>query len=396
MSQFDASATALGFIYQFRWGLLDLLRAMRSDATRCLSIEDYDDIAQLNSDGQVLSASQLKHHDGVSPITDASPDLWKTLRVWLETPALRIDNGPLLYLITTSTVPEGSAAALLRNDQRDEKQACELLTQAATSYTAGSTKAGRNAWTNAEESVRLALVARIHIVDNNPKVGEVDRLIRQELSQTVRDEHMDHFVERLWGWWNEQCLKVLNTPGVATISAEKLRSKLHSLRDHYLEGSLPVDDTLAEITAEEVAEEHFGKPFVKQLEWIGIHGRNMQRALIDYHRAYAQTTKWLHDGDLVADDLSFYEKQLIDEWEIQFENACDRLDRSGEGGDEAKIEVGRTLFEKLYEMNNVVIRSGFTERFLTGGTRHVIANRGVIGWHPDFQERVRELLGVPV
>ena len=159
--------------------------------------------------------------------------------------------------------------------------------------------------------------------------------------------------------------------------------------------SLPIDDALAGITADDVAEEHTGKPFVRQLEWIGIHGRNMQRALIDYHRAYAQTTKWLQDGDLVADDLSFYEKQLVEEWEIQFENACDRLDRSGEENDQAKVEAGRALFERLYEMNNVVIRAGFTERFLTGGTRHVIANRGDIGWHPDFQERVRELLGVP-
>lgn len=368
---------------------------MRTDATKSLSIEDYDDIAQLGTDGQVHAATQLKHHCKSSPITDSSPDLWKTLRVWLETPALRIDNGPLLYLVTTSEAPKDSALACLKIEQRDPKRACKLLTEAAKRYTADATKAGREAWLNAPTSVRLALASRFHVVDNNPKVDEIDQLLRQELSQTVRDEHMDHFTEKLWGWWNEQCLNVLNAEGVATISAERLRAKLHILRDSYTEGSLPIDDTLAEITAEELEDEHSGKPFAQQLEWIDIRGRNMQRAFIDYHRAYAQTSKWLQDGDLVAEDLNIFESRLVEEWEIQFENACDRLERSGATDELARVEAGRTLFEKLYEMNDVVVQPGFAERFLVGGTRHLIADRGVIGWHPDFQERVREILGIP-
>ncbi|GAA1628566.1 ABC-three component system protein [Leucobacter chromiireducens] len=395
MSQFDASASALGFIYQLRWALLDLLRAMRRDATISLSIEDYDDIAQLTPDGDVHSASQIKNHEAPAPVTNSSPDLWKTLRVWLETPVLRASGGPRLYLITTATVPEDSAAWFLTQEARDTSQACALLTQAAARYTAKETEAGRTAWKDAPESDRLALIERIFVIGNNPKVTEIDEIVRQELSQSVRDEHMDHFVERLWGWWHQQCLAVLTKDGVATISAGQLRAKLNALRDHYTEGALPIDDSLAGITAEDIGDEHSGKPFVQQLEWIQIRGKNMQRALIDYHRAYAQTTKWLRDGDLVEDDLSRYERMLVEEWEIQFENACDRLDRLGATDDAAKVETGRSLFEKLYEMNNVVIQAGFTERFLSGGTRHVIANRGDLGWHPDFRERVRELLGVP-
>ena len=97
---------------------------MRTDATKSLSIEDYDDIAQLGTDGQVHAATQLKHHCKSSPMTDSSPDLWKTLRVWLETPALRIDNGPLLYLVTTSEAPKDSALACLKieNESRARVQ----------------------------------------------------------------------------------------------------------------------------------------------------------------------------------------------------------------------------------------------------------------------------------
>ena len=91
----------------------------------------------------------------------------------------------------------------------------------------------------------------------------------------------------------------------ATISAERLRAKLHILRDSYTEGSLPIDDTLAEITAEELEDEHSGKPFAQQIEWIR-HSRPKHAASL--HRlppSICARGAWLQDGDLVQKSQYF-------------------------------------------------------------------------------------------
>ena len=63
---------------------------------------------------------QTKHHvDRVARLSDASPDLWKTLRVWAEAakndPSL--PSRARLVLVTTAAAPVGSAASLLRPTQ---------------------------------------------------------------------------------------------------------------------------------------------------------------------------------------------------------------------------------------------------------------------------------------
>jgi hypothetical protein len=70
---------------------------------------------------------QLKHHLGTNAaLTDASSDLWKTIRIW----STQYAGGQLspaatkLSVITTSQAPDDSIAALLRPDtQRDPSMA---------------------------------------------------------------------------------------------------------------------------------------------------------------------------------------------------------------------------------------------------------------------------------
>lgn len=116
--------------------------------------------------------------------------------------------------------------------------------------------------------------------------------------------------------------------------------------------------------------------------------------MVNYHRAYTQTAKWVMDGDLVEDDLRSFERELREEWEIQFENMCDRLADEEVLTERVKRRAGRELFNALYDTNLVRIRASFSEHFLTNGARHMLADKGELGWHPDFRERVAELLGV--
>ena len=105
---------------QLRYALFLLLREVRERPECELSIERLDDVA-FERNGAPLELIQLKH--GLllkqASLTDASEELWKTLRIW----SIKLREAPgdfpnlLLTLVTTGQASDGSAAALLRQDR---------------------------------------------------------------------------------------------------------------------------------------------------------------------------------------------------------------------------------------------------------------------------------------
>jgi hypothetical protein len=87
-----------------------------------LVLESLDDIVLENS-GNPRELLQTKHHiNAQAKLTDASAELWKTLRVWSSMIAEdRVKVPPTqLTLVTTATASEGSIAENLRpGTQRD-------------------------------------------------------------------------------------------------------------------------------------------------------------------------------------------------------------------------------------------------------------------------------------
>lgn len=80
-TSFSASDSALGYLYQVRLALLSSLERLGQDQTFALYLETLDDVV-FESTGSAFELLQLKHHcQRAANLTDASPDLWKTLRV---------------------------------------------------------------------------------------------------------------------------------------------------------------------------------------------------------------------------------------------------------------------------------------------------------------------------
>ena len=66
-----------------RWGLLELLRSRTIDPGRSLTMEMHDDIAW-EQDGTPAELKQRLHVSALRNLTNASDDLWRTLRVWMD------------------------------------------------------------------------------------------------------------------------------------------------------------------------------------------------------------------------------------------------------------------------------------------------------------------------
>jgi hypothetical protein len=115
---FSAADSALGYLYQVRTALLWALRRLKVGSEFLVSLETLDDVTFEVKGGTVEELLQTKHHlNRGAALTDASEDLWKTLRVWFEGyGANTIPLGTSLHLLTTGKANPGSIAAHLRSD----------------------------------------------------------------------------------------------------------------------------------------------------------------------------------------------------------------------------------------------------------------------------------------
>ena len=102
----------------------------------CIGIETLDDVV-FQADGSAVEVLQTKHHiNAHASLADASPDLWKTLRIWIEGQAAgSIPQDAQFFLITTAVCSDGTAAAYLRPRDRDQAKALERLAATASTST---------------------------------------------------------------------------------------------------------------------------------------------------------------------------------------------------------------------------------------------------------------------
>jgi hypothetical protein len=124
-SPHSAAASAVGYIYQVKWALYEVLQKSRDRPDHAISLEKLDDVAWEAEDADTpLELLQLKHHAAESgPIGDMNSDVWRTLRVWMDSAQNASSDQADFYLVTTQTAAEGSALDALHPNQRDVERA---------------------------------------------------------------------------------------------------------------------------------------------------------------------------------------------------------------------------------------------------------------------------------
>jgi hypothetical protein len=128
------------------------------------------------------------------------------------------------------------------------------------------------------------------------------------------------------------------------------------------------------------------------MQWVAYPPRLLEKAIVDYYRAYAQTTRWLDEDLIGVAELTNFEAELVDEWEREFEWMLDTLD---EGVDETiKQRAGKEMLRQLLNQTGITVRARYNDSFFARGKRHDLADSGEIGWHPDFKSRIHAVLQV--
>lgn len=388
---FSAAEQSLGYLFQAR---MALLLTLEGDEDAAVVLEGLDDVTFENgNDPRALL--QLKHHIKEASLTDSSPDLWKTIRVW----ATHFHEakfhlpGTRLVLITTALSPENSISYLLGiNRSRNVTQASQRLTDIARTSENQELKAAFSSFLALKPEDRDVLVDAIYVVDNHPDIsGSADR-IRELLRLSTRKEHREPLFERLEGWWFGRVVANLQNRGGSPIYGYEVFRKIAEISDLFRPDALPIDFLNA---SPENAPDPEGdnRQFVAQLRAISLHSKRIEKAILDYYRAFEQRSRWVREELIVSDELERYQEKLIDEWERYWLALSDGRDFSVELEDSLQ-SFGREVYRWMEQTADIRIRPNVTEEYIMRGSFHMLADREdpKIYWHPKFIDRLKVIL----
>lgn len=392
-NQFSAADSALGYLYQARLGLLWALKRLKETSDFAVSLETLDDVT-FETKGQADELLQTKHHLArAAALTDASTDLWKSLRVWFEGVSARtIPDQTQLYLVTTSVAGPDSAASKLRESARNVAGALKALE--ATAQTSKNTEnaAAYAAFLATPAPKRQAILERVVILDRTPVIGDLNEQLKLELFWATERSHQDAFLQYLEGWWFRRViLQLAKIKADDRILGAEIEAQMSDLRDQFKQDALPIADDLLNFTPDDaVFASHENSVFVRQLELAKAGKRRVALAVQDYYRAFEQRSRWLRQDLLMVGDLATYENRLIHEWELVFEAVRDDLGDAA--ADQAKENAARKVLEWA-ERTCIPIRPAVTEPFVSRGSLHILADGLRLGWHCEFRDRLKHLLG---
>jgi hypothetical protein len=299
-SIFSASEPSLGYLYQVRYGLMLIVSEANGEAK--LLLEQIDDISIDTLDSIQVYQTKL-HIKSVANLTNASSDLWKTLRVWSE----GIKSGTLnpktdlFNLITTASASIDSIPFKLKQGSQKDRNVDDIVTSlidvTSTSISA-TNKSAYDSFLSLTEVQQKSLIKNITIIDASVDINEAKNLILHEIRHySIKRESL---YERLEGWFVGQA--ILQLQGLrSAITAKEVSSKILDIADVFKSDNLPNDFNLP-ITADEAQLGPYrNKLFVKQIELIGFGNRVVNNAISDYHRSFSQKSKWLREGLIYPD-----------------------------------------------------------------------------------------------
>ncbi|ELI5738432.1 hypothetical protein RRK58_002438 [Vibrio fluvialis] len=398
--KFSAGEQGLGYIYQARFALLQILQLPEDTV---LFMEKDDDLDFLDSNGGKSLAS-LKHKAEGDRLTDLSTDFWKSVNIWLARYKRdgRAASDLRFFLFTTSAVSTKSFLTHFlpnkREERKDSAAIVDIVDSALAKSNAKLVKKVTNEFNELTPSEKEDFLERIQILDGSPRIDDIPSLIKEKQMRSIRREHREFIFERLEGWWNDLVIKMLTDNTADGICGYEVSDKLSNFAEEYKSDNLPITFR-GKKPSSEIDTDTDTRLFVKQLREIGVSSNRIKSAILDYYRAFEQRSAWARENLLVLGEVEDYEDLLTDEWGRYKDVAFEKL--NCDSAEEALREAGYTLYNwaefETGKIDSLRIRERVTEPYVLRGSFHILADARPeprVYWHPCFLERLSSVLEV--
>lgn len=391
MTQLTVPDSALGHHYQSWWALLLLWDAISIDELAAVSVEKYDDVAVETS--AESKSFQLKRHGSVGNLTDASSDLWKTIKSWLLQRRLITDvTFQRLCLTTTQTAASGSAAAALRPaPYRDVPAAMAILDKVAQTSASKDNKPAYELYKKVSRGERFRFLDSMFVIDQSCDLDTLLRDLQRRVSVAVGKQNAAEATIRLLGWWEQRLVAHLQSTATDRITALELHERLELIRHSFREDNLVIDDDIFELIEPDTLKDDAGV-LIEQLRLLAHDNKAIALALKDYFRAFVQRQRWTMGRLVRTGEIDAYEARLKREWDNYWATRVPPEPKCAGKSEGELADIGRRTYNDITSLP-LAIRPLCVDQMIVRGSYHILANAREVGWHPLFIQRLADILG---
>lgn len=365
----SAARSGGGILYQIRYATM---RALYMEPGQELGIEYLDDVSLIDSDHR---AWYMQVKNEVTPLTNMSPGLWKTLAYWSKIASISSVHN--LHLIFVTTAPIHGEFPLMLEGQTTPKERREYIENHIKK--SDSVKVQR--WIEEVRALAapllVALLSRVQIIQE----GNADELLHKIKNalrrSTFRDESIDSVAESLEGWLVQKAHVAFQAGRGVQIREDDVRATLQNLRDKEIGVRPLIRHRTTPVNPEHERATYQKRAFYRQLEAIAWPGMDM--ALTDYLRNRRERADWERHLEVTQTEIDNYEADLLEVWRAE---SLDPARRRSTSDEECN---GRELCDAVMRSASPPLCGGTSPPpHVFRGTYHELADAPKLGWHPRW------------
>ena len=366
---------------------------LESELGSTVSREVFEDVGVETADGYRI-AEQVKSTHGGNPVSDRAVDLWKTFGNWIDA----VEQGNLRLKKTKFKiyVSQPKTGDIVRSFSR-----ANSLEQARSALT----EAKNNLWGTAPDFSLKSKVAdtikpyvsNVFEMDENVVCGIIEAFsldcgsgsphadLKASMGKTlVPSEITDETLDYALGWVKKQTDILLEQKEPACILVDTFRSNMTSfVRKHDRRAILT--SFAKDPDQEEIETDLKLRTYVRQLEIIDCNYDDKIRAVIDFLKASVDRTRWGEKGLVFDSSFDDFEDGLVRTWTNLKRKTNIRLSHKDD------IEKGQYLYadcsDHKAKLEGLEIPNHFTP-----GSFHALSDEGAVGWHPDYKDKLKNVV----
>lgn len=393
LNKHSAPGSNAGFSYQFERALYWLAQ---SPAGFTIGVETDDDVAVRGTDGSHL-LEQDKHsiRENAKPFGDRSKDLWNTLAMWIEA----LDIGEIapetarFLMVTNKVLPECIARNISTAETEPQVTACidslELVATSPPKHIAALIQ--RVLHPDSRTHLEM-LIERCELADATDDSAGIQlrkkTIARLQLPDWCSTDS-DSIADELLGWLHKTALNSWQQNIPTWIKRDSFVNQLHAVIDRRKRQiKRERAENLIPVTDDNIGQQK-GSPFVKQIYLVTDDDSVVDNAIREFIRCNIEKMRLSAEGNITDDDWIAFETTLRSRWD----KIRSRVIRMSHG--ETEEDVGFEIFSDTTEDHREKLAGSETDQvYLTSGTYHRLANMIQVGWHPRFDELMREIQGI--
>ena len=368
------------------------VRLLQAAPGSFVSVEVLDDVAVVRGHHAVVEQSKSVT-SSANPISDRSPELWKTLANWIRAAqSNHIDPTKTLFELFVRKKRSGpiaasfSAAATIDEALGALNAAKHKLWGDSPSFplrrkVAKSLAPHVEYCFNANPSIVAIVVQRMSLVfGTGSSKQDLSELLKTKL---VSAEALEHVARQALGWVKERIDGHIEKGEPAVVAVDEFVADLMAFVRKL--DRLAILNSFAPLRPKSRLDlELQQRTFIRQLDLIHVDYDVKLRAANDFLRASIDRSEWAAKGLVYGGSFDEFEDTLTRAWTAKRDIVA--IQSKGQ----APEDHGRLLYSEC-SLFQTPLESRSVPPHFTPGCFHALADKLTVGWHPEFKVALAQL-----